>query len=764
MRSSSRGRFRTPSRRRAARARARTALGTIVCTLAAGAAVATLRAEGVADGVGVYVVQAGGLEVIDAANHHPVDGDGAALHTTIAANGASRAANSPDGAHIYVSRPAAGQIDVIDTQSDTVVRSILVGGAPTHLAVSPDGSTVYATADEGLLAIDLNTDTVSAPLADVGKGPIAISPDGASALVAATDLTRIDLSTNVATTIPLPNGIATNVVVSPDGALAFVAESTFFAGNILVVDLATNAASQTIPFISLPGAMAIAPDGNRLYVAVQANWIDTGYGAGFVSGRTVRVLDTDSRSWVGQIDLGAGGAAFSLQNTGAGIAVTPDNASVYVTVPRIDSVAVADAATFAIIDTIVVGDTPSSIAIARNSDLAIPPPAVSAIDDVGNTSTFGGVAVEDVLANDSYGGFTATTGHVDIVADAAPAAAAAGVTLDTATGAVNVVPGAPSGGYTLGYTICDEAAPANCASAIVSVDVLVPSAIDAVDDAATAKPGEVAVTNVLGNDTLDGAPLAEAILTQIEASDPGLFFDPSTGTVTLRSTTPYGPQSLRYSACETTDPSNCDPATVSIDVSVVAIVANPDTASVSQPGIANAVNVLLNDTLDGGPVTLFRVAITNALSSDPGVTLGSGGVIGVAASTPVGTHTVDYQICETAHPSNCAVSTATIEVTPSTIDAVDDAGTGSSRDPSTPVANVLTNDRLAGAPASLANVILTQVFSPTQRIRLDPNTGAVRVTRRTDPGIYVLVYQICEASRPANCDTANVTIELSRTR
>jgi DNA-binding beta-propeller fold protein YncE len=762
MRSSSRAQFRTPSRRRAARARARIALGAIVCTAAAGTAFATLRADGVADGVGVYVVQAGGLEVIDTANHHPTAGDGTPIHTTVAADGASRVTTSPDGTRTYVSRPGAGQVDVVSTQSDTVERSILVGGAPTHLALAPDGATLYAAADEGLLAIDLSTDTVSAPLADVAKGPIAITPDGATALVASTELTRIDLATGAATTIALPNGVATNVVVSPDGTLAYVSESTFFAGNVLVVDLATNAVSQTIPFLALPGAMAVAPDGNRLYVAVQATWIDTGYGAGFVSGRTVRVLDTDATSWIGQIDLGAGGTAFSLQNTGAGIAVTPDSAHVYITVPRIDSVKVANGATLAVVDTIVVGDAPSAIAIARDPDVAVPPPAVSASDDAGNTSTFGGVAIADVLANDGYGGFTATTGHVDISASAAPEASAAGIALDPATGTVHVAPGAPVGTYTLGYTICDELAAANCASAVATVEVRAPNAIDAVDDWASAKPGQVAVANVLANDTLAGAPLLDAILTQLDASDPGLFFDPSAGKITLRATTGYGLQTLRYSACETSDPNNCDVATVTIDVTTLAIVANPDAATVSLPGTANAVNLLVNDTLDGGPVTYFGVAITNSLSSDPAITLESSGVISVAATAAVGTHTVDYQICETAHPANCAVSSATIEVTPSTIDAVDDSGRGSSRDPSTPIANVLANDRLAGAPASLAAVILTQVSSPTQRIRLDTGTGAVLVMRRTDPGIYVLVYRICEASRPANCDTANITIELTR--
>ena len=55
------------------------------------------------------------------------------------------------------------------------------------------------------------------------------------------------------------------------------------------------------------------------------------------------------------------------------------------------------------------------------------------------------------------------------------------MTLDPATGAVNVAPGTPAGTYTLVYEICEILNPANCDTAMATVTVGA-ALIDAVDD------------------------------------------------------------------------------------------------------------------------------------------------------------------------------------------------------------------------------------------------------------------------------------------
>ena len=65
----------------------------------------------------------------------------------------------------------------------------------------------------------------------------------------------------------------------------------------------------SLAFVNLgvPGPLAIAPDGSRLYAGIDATFVNTGYGAGFFPGRTVAVIDTLTNSQVATIDLGATG-------------------------------------------------------------------------------------------------------------------------------------------------------------------------------------------------------------------------------------------------------------------------------------------------------------------------------------------------------------------------------------------------------------------------------------------------------------------------
>jgi large repetitive protein len=87
----------------------------------------------------------------------------------------------------------------------------------------------------------------------------------------------------------------------------------------------------------------------------------------------------------------------------------------------------------------------------------------------------------------------------------------------------------------------------------------------------------------------------------------------------------------------------------------------------------------------------------------------------------------------------------------------------SSKVASTAIANVLANDRLGGAPATLANVTLSFVtLTPANsNIRLDLTDGSVDILGKTESGLYLLVYQICEIAMPTNCARASVRLELS---
>lgn len=73
---------------------------------------------------------------------------------------------------------------------------------------------------------------------------------------------------------------------------------------------------------------------------------------------------------------------------------------------------------------------------------------------------------------------------------------------------------------------------------------------------------------------------------------------------------------------------------------------------------------------------------------------------------------------------------------------------------------VLDNDfeTFGGPPATLTNVILSQVSTSNPNITLDVSDGHLQVAPGILPGTYTLVYQICQTASPSNCDTATVTV------
>ncbi|MBG6111418.1 acylphosphatase, partial [Flavobacterium sp. CG_9.10] len=394
--------------------------------------------------------------------------------------------------------------------------------------------------------------------------------------------------------------------------------------------------------------------------------------------------------------------------------------------------------------------------------------AIMANNDTGASivGASGGQTLANVLTNDTLNGSTATLATINLTQ---VSTSNAGVTLNVADGSVNVAPGTPSGTYFLVYQICEKLNPSNCKTATVSVTVT-NAALVATDD--TGAPivgasGGQTLSNVLTNDTLNGstATLAKVNLTQVATSNVGVTLNPATGAVNVAAGTPSGSYTVTYQICEKLNPSNCKTATVSVTVTNAAIMANNDTGAsiVGASGGQTLANVLTNDTLNGATATLATVNLTQVSTTNVGVTLNtSNGSVNVAPGTPSGTYFLMYQICEKLNPSNCKTATVTVTVTNAAIVATDDSGApivGASGGQT--VGNVLTNDTLNGATATLATVNLTQVSTTNAGVTLNLADGSVNVAVGTPSGTYLLVYQICEKLNPSNCKTATVSVTVT---
>jgi hypothetical protein len=90
--------------------------------------------------------------------------------------------------------------------------------------------------------------------------------------------------------------------------------------------------------------------------------------------------------------------------------------------------------------------------------------------------------------------------------------------------------------------------------------------------------------------------------------------------------------------------------------------------------------------------------------------------------------------------------------------AYEDFGQVASPDGGVAVADVLVNDWIAGAPATLANVAISQLSSSDPSVSLDASSGSVSVASGTLAGTYTLSYQICDIADASNCGNATVTV------
>jgi len=93
------------------------------------------------------------------------------------------------------------------------------------------------------------------------------------------------------------------------------------------------------------------------------------------------------------------------------------------------------------------------------------------------------------------------------------------------------------------------------------------------------------------------------------------------------------------------------------------IAATPDTYSITQCSIGNAIrNALSNDLLNGQPANIsdFKFKLLTAIVQN--INIDDIGDVTFANGVEAGQYVFDYQVCEAANPTNCATSTITINV------------------------------------------------------------------------------------------------------
>jgi YVTN family beta-propeller protein len=286
-----------------------------------------------------YVTGSAGISVIDTGDNELVD----TIHAS-----SSSVAVAPDGKHIYVFGPSTSDfvfnISVIDATTDSVVATIpldvsllsedvrTLNENSGAIAVTPDGKHIYAT---------------------TGICPLNVFPGCAAPEDFYFALWEIDAATNkvVAATLPFVGdssnggkGLVDGLAFTPDG------QHTYFTDFDPYTGIPEVGVVETGNVIALPApgyvyAIAIAPDGRHAYVPYAE------------SSESVAVIDTATNTIVKTVLVANSGGT-----TPDGVAVTPDGKYVYVT-NGINGVAVIDATSNAVVETVPVGTSPAGVAV-----------------------------------------------------------------------------------------------------------------------------------------------------------------------------------------------------------------------------------------------------------------------------------------------------------------------------------------------------------------------------------------------------------------
>jgi YVTN family beta-propeller protein len=190
-------------------------------------------------------------------------------------------AMSPMGDFVYVGLNS-NKIGVISTASNSITATLDTHGLlPESIIVSPDGSRLYVAEIDQSNPVNLASGSVEAiwawtgavihPPVTVGVAPawIAMSPDGSKVYALnflGDSVSVIDVATwTVSATVPVGSGSEPIVgAATPRGGLLV---TNFGAANVSVVD-ANNKVTHTLKTSGRPVGVDVSADGTRAYVTV----------------------------------------------------------------------------------------------------------------------------------------------------------------------------------------------------------------------------------------------------------------------------------------------------------------------------------------------------------------------------------------------------------------------------------------------------------------------------------------------------------------
>jgi DNA-binding beta-propeller fold protein YncE len=232
-----------------------------------------------ADGKTAYVVDAvsGTLDVVDVSTNTPVL---VTVMPAISPRNPSAVATSPDGKFVYLSYSGPGEsggVQVLSTSASRIPVAIssrpdnVLAGAPTDIAVTPDGRHVVTADTTNSTVTVIDTRTAASTDIDVPGQPghVTISPDGRYAYVIGhlgSTVSSIDLLTDqvVRTSAQLDSDSGIAVAVSADGNYVYAATSTDSGSNsFYILDAHTFDVVEQLAGAEFPADIGVSAAGTN---------------------------------------------------------------------------------------------------------------------------------------------------------------------------------------------------------------------------------------------------------------------------------------------------------------------------------------------------------------------------------------------------------------------------------------------------------------------------------------------------------------------
>jgi len=280
--------------------------------------------------------------------------------------------------YAYIANSISNDVSVINTETNTVIATIPVGQNPTSVAVSPDGTRVYVTNQRSNTVSVINPGSNSVvstiAIADFGPNAAALSPDGKLLYVVnlnSNNIVVINTTTDALIATIGVGGYPVAVAVSPDGSRVYVTNSS---NSVSVIDATTNLVKTTIPVGRSPFGIAVSADGSKVFVAIS--------GANNVS-----VIDAATGTIVANIPVGSGPA---------GVSMSPGGGLVYVANGNSNNVSVINTSTYQVVATVPAGSNPTGISVSPDGSEVYAANQNSANVSIINTQTNTVAATVDV--------------------------------------------------------------------------------------------------------------------------------------------------------------------------------------------------------------------------------------------------------------------------------------------------------------------------------------------------------------------------------